>query len=68
MIELTAQDSWVFWQRDDETGVGEEAILIEKYSDTISLTCNGHSINLNYDSLNELLKLLRRIKKEHDSK
>lgn len=63
MIEKNSQKSWTFWQSQSE-GVPEPAILIEEYSDSVSLTCEGNRININYESLDELLKLLRKIKRE----
>lgn len=51
------------WQTDPEEGVAEPAILIENYSDTIALTQNGSVINLNYESVDEFCKHLRKLLK-----
>ncbi len=56
--EKTSKNSVVLWQENKEMGVGEPAILIEYFPETIALTQEGRVINLNYDSLKELKKLL----------
>lgn len=59
MIEKTAKESYIFWQKESDDAIPEPAILIERYSDTIALTQEDQVINLNYESLPELLKFLK---------
>lgn len=57
--EKTAKESYVFWQISNE-GIPEQAILIEFYDTTISLTQEGRLININRDSLNEFIKIIKK--------
>lgn len=59
MNEAPAKDSIVFWQTELENGVAEPAVLIEFYSDSVSLVQDGNRISLNNDSLSEFIKILK---------
>lgn len=49
-----------FWQEVKDDGmIPEPAISIYPYSDTICLESSDGRINLNYDSLNEFINLLK---------
>lgn len=67
MIENTAKEASIFWQKGTEDNpITEPAILIDKYNDTFSLTqCdiggNRNSIRFNYTSAKELGKFLSKI-------
>lgn len=65
MHEKGSKDTWVLWQTEPEEGAPESAVMIEAYGDVISITCEGRVININYESVDELCKLLRQIKKNH---
>jgi hypothetical protein len=62
MIQKTKGDDYIIWQPDPEDGVAEKAILVESYSDVITLQQNDQSININYESIDELCKLLKKLK------
>lgn len=57
----------ILWQENKETGVGEPALAITAYSDVIQIeqgSVNGgvQIININYDSVAELCRELRKTK------
>lgn len=65
MIEKVSRpNSHIIWQQTEEDGVAEPALLLEPFNDVIQLSQDGNVINLNYESLEELCKLLRKLKKE----
>lgn len=64
MIEATSQKAFVMWQNDPKDGVPEPAILIERYSGTISVTQEGRSVIINDESIEELCRHLRKLLKE----
>lgn len=59
-VEITRGNasSIVIWQEVEE-GVGEPAILLTPWSDVITITQEGKSINLNYETVKELCKQLK---------
>lgn len=60
----TREDSKVIWQEDDEmNGLGEPALLINFYSDSVEIQQKGSSILVNYNTLPELCKLLKDAKR-----
>lgn len=61
--KVSRPNSYVIWQ-EVEDGVGEPALLIEPFHDCLQISQAGSVINLNYESVDELCKLLKRIKKE----
>jgi hypothetical protein len=63
MTTKTKGSDYIIWQVEPEDGVSEKPILIECYSDIVSITQEDSSINLNYESIDELCKLLKEIKK-----
>ena len=65
MIEPTSKESYIVWQNDPQDGVAEPALLIEKYLDTVSITQKDNCINVNYESIDELCKLLKKIQKDN---
>jgi hypothetical protein len=58
-----AKDSLIIWQ-DIEEGVGEPALLLERFSDSICITQEDNRVSLNYDTISELCKRLNQFKKE----
>jgi hypothetical protein len=64
MIHKTKGDDYIIWQEDPNDGVAESAILVEAYSDIISFQQNDSSININYESVDEICKLLKKLKTE----
>lgn len=56
---IAAKTSYVFWQ-DQEDGLPNQAILINVYSDSIMLEQGNNAINLDYQSLNEFIKTLKK--------
>lgn len=56
--------SVIIWQ-EGETGenVGEPALLISPYSDCVSIQQGEDYININWQSLNEVIKHLKEMKK-----
>jgi hypothetical protein len=66
MIHEAYKESFIIWQElDTDSGLPEPALLIERYNDIVSIQQGKEYINLNYDSIPELIKLLRKIHKEH---
>ncbi|WP_407522701.1 hypothetical protein PDL71_15530 [Lacibacter sp. MH-610] len=57
--EAPAKESVVFWQTNEENGVGEPALLIEFYNDVMQISQDGERININYESIKDLVKILR---------
>jgi hypothetical protein len=62
MTEKTRQDSLIIWQEQEE-GVPEPAILFEPYGDVIAITVEDNVININYESVDEICKALKNLKK-----
>ncbi|WP_430897662.1 MULTISPECIES: hypothetical protein [unclassified Paraflavitalea] len=60
---VAAKKAYVFWQ-DQEDGIPNQAILINVLSDSILLEQGNDTINLDYDSLNEFIKILKTAKDE----
>lgn len=55
------KNSFVMWQDiNPEEGIAEPAILIESFTDSIRITQYGQAINLNYESINELSRILKK--------
>lgn len=62
IIDKTATDKTIIvWQEVDD-GIPEPALMVTPYSDTINITQGANSINLNYDTVNEFCKLLRKLR------
>lgn len=53
---------YIIWQDGPEDGIGENAIMIESYSGVVAIQQNSSSININYETIDELCKLLKKIK------
>lgn len=66
MTESNYKDSYTLWQTAPEDGIEEKPLIIEPYSDVISIKSNGESVNLNYESIPEFIKLLQKLKKNYD--
>jgi len=55
----------VIWQdASDEYGVGEPALLLEGYSDTITITQGDQSVIINYETIKELVKAMKVLQQE----
>lgn len=65
MIENASTDASVLWQKSATDPHPQEAILIDRYDTSFTLTqyCDGerNSISLNYESAKELAKFLSKI-------
>jgi len=60
------RNATIYWQQGDgENTVGEPAILLEVYSDSVNLEQEGNIIRLNYETIQELTKHLNRIFRHH---
>lgn len=57
----TKNNGAIMWQENTE-GVPEAAILIQPYMDVISIEQEGRHINLNYESVGELCKIIKSMK------
>lgn len=65
-LQEIRKESFIIWQEGtDDNPIGEPALLIESYSDVFSIQQEDRSININYDSIDGLIKLLKQIKKNH---
>lgn len=60
MIITPYQNSVIVWQEDPEDGVAEKPILLESYSDVISIVQGDNSICLNYHVVAEFCKALKK--------
>jgi hypothetical protein len=60
--ESTAKNAIVMWQTNEESGVGEPALLIESYMGCFQITQEDQRININYESIKELCKILKQLK------
>lgn len=65
MTERTKGNDYIIWQNDPEDGISEKALLVEAYSYVVSISQEDRNINVNYESIDELCKLLKQIKKEY---
>lgn len=62
MITTNYKNSVILWQDDDEEGVtGEPALLIEGYNDAVQIIQKDNQITLNYHSIKELIKALKKV-------
>lgn len=57
--ETTTKDAIIFWQKNSESGVGEPALLIEPYMGCIQITQEDQRVNLSYESIKDLCKVLK---------
>lgn len=63
MTERIAKESFTLWQESSEDSVPEPAFLIVPHSDVVRIQQGGDQILLNYESVDELCKVLKQIKK-----
>jgi hypothetical protein len=64
MTETTNKNAKVIWQQVEEgEGVAEPALLIEPYKDVVRIGQDGDAIQINYESIDEICKALKQIKK-----
>jgi len=70
MIQKTAKENTILWQQveDEEGGIGEPALLIEEFMDVVTITQEDRYVNINYDSIDELCKVLKQAKKNNAGK
>lgn len=60
ITETPAKVSKVMWQQGDtENGIGEPALLIEFYSNSVSITQEDRHITINKETIPDLIKLLK---------
>ena len=64
MIQDNAKNSITFWPEDPEDGVAEKAIVIELYSDCISLTQRGSDITIQRENVAEFIKAIKQAEKQ----
>lgn len=57
MTETTCKDDVVLWQETE--GIPQPALLIEFFDECITITQENKYISLNYESVNELCKVLK---------
>jgi len=63
MIEkLYSKNAQIIWQTPGEDNVPEPAIVVEAYMGSFSLTQEGRSISINYESIKDLIKVLKDLK------
>lgn len=66
IIKTLRKDTVIFWQQGSEDcSIGEPAICVEVFSDCICITQNDQDINLNYDTIPDLVKHLNMLYREH---
>lgn len=55
----------VIWQEGDgESSIGEPALLVSVYDGIFTIKQGGEEVNINYETIPELIRLLRDIRKE----
>lgn len=64
---IHSNDPVIVWQEEPNDGIAEQPLLVESYSDVISITQREASININFGSVDELCKLLKAMKKENEA-
>jgi len=63
--EATRPDAICVWQKQEQEGMPEPALLIAKLDgNIIEIQQEGQWININIDSLEEIIKALRKVSKE----
>lgn len=62
MTEKNHEESYTLWQEAGEDSVSEKPLIVSSYSDVICISQEGREINVNYESVNELCKLLKKLK------
>ena len=66
MTEGNAKNSYTVWQKSVEEGVGEPSLLIEEYRGCFQISQSDgneiNRININYEMVNELCKLFKKLK------
>jgi len=66
ITDSATKNNVIYWQQgSEECSVGEPAVLLEWYSDTISLSQDGNTIRLNYESLTEIAKKFNRLYRDY---
>jgi hypothetical protein len=60
MIIKPHKNSLIVWQEDPEDGVAEKPVLLECYNDVIAMTQGDNTINLNYETVAEFCKALKK--------
>jgi hypothetical protein len=64
MNTATIDNGRVLWQEGtDDMPIAEPALLITGNADIVTVEQEGRYINLNYESVDEFIKVLREIKK-----
>lgn len=58
-----AKESKILWQSSAEDNVPEQALLIEFYTSEFSITQGDNCIIINYETVQELLKIIKSHKK-----
>lgn len=60
--DLTKTSKAVIWQEGNgETTFGEPALLVSVYSDIFTIKQGGGEVNINYETIPEMIRLLRTI-------
>jgi hypothetical protein len=62
IIDTAVAGAKIVWQQktDYDCGLPEPAILVEFMTDIVALTQEGQVINLNYETIEEFCRLLRK--------
>lgn len=60
--ENAGKNAIIMWQSNEENGVGEPALLIESYIGCFQITQDDQKININYESIKDLCKILKQLK------
>jgi hypothetical protein len=63
MIQTTTKPCIILWQECAEDAVPEPVLILEKYLDVLIITQEENCININYESISELIKALKSINK-----
>lgn len=63
MTDANYKNSHTIWQEQSD-GLPEQSLLVERYDNTIRIQQREDSITINYESVDELCKLLKKLKSE----
>jgi hypothetical protein len=65
MTETCNNNTVCVWQDcEDEDNTGEPAILVKGYTGILELNQNGNEVLINFESMEEIIKAMRAMKKQ----
>lgn len=65
MHEKNSKESWTLWQKARKGIVKHPALIFQKFDEFVGIEQEGQNIAINYESIDEVCKQLKEIKKLH---